>query len=67
MIFGKITLVIFQNCLIYLFRIITRGIHANYKYCYNLYKFFNNSMLHIGKTAFYMEIHVILHDRPQGC
>ena len=27
---------------------------------------FNDGMLHIVKTAFYVEIHVILHDRPQG-
>ena len=28
---------------------------------------FNDGMLHIVKTAFYVEIHLILHDRPPGC
>ena len=28
---------------------------------------FNDGMLHIVKTAIYFQIHVILHDRPQGC
>ena len=27
----------------------------------------NFGMLHIVKTAIYFQIHVILHDRPQGC
>ena len=28
---------------------------------------FNDNMLHLVKTAIYFQIHVILHDAPQGC
>ena len=31
-----------------------------------LLKIFNDSMLHIVKTAIYVQIHVISHDWPQG-